>query len=56
MEMVDEAVQWARDPTEIIRLSRADQESFVQALISPPQPPPALKRAFARHKKLIRPE
>ncbi|WP_414040011.1 DUF1778 domain-containing protein [Acidithiobacillus sp. M4-SHS-6] len=32
----------------MIRLSLADQECFAQALLSPPQPAPALERAFAR--------
>jgi hypothetical protein len=35
---------------DIIRLSPADQERFAQALLSPPQPSPALKRALAHRK------
>ena len=38
---------------EDIRLSLADQECFAQALLSPPQPAPALERAFARRRKLL---
>ncbi|MBK7846252.1 MAG: DUF1778 domain-containing protein [Zoogloea sp.] len=43
----------AIEPAEVIRLSLADQECFAQALLSPPRPKPALKRAFARRRKLI---
>ena len=50
---VQEAAQNAIERTEIIRLSLADQERFAQALIAPPEAAPALKRAFARHRKLI---
>ena len=38
----------------VIRLSLADQECFAQALLSPPAPSAALKRAFARRSKLLR--
>jgi len=39
--------------TEVIRLSMADQESFARALLEPEKPSPALRRAFARRKKLL---
>lgn len=41
---------------QVIRLSLADQECFARALLSPPQPTPALERAFARRSKLLRAE
>ena len=44
------------EQAEVIRLSMADQECFAQALLSPPQPSPALKRAFDRRSKLLRTE
>jgi len=47
------AAQEAIETAEVIRLSLADQECFSQALLSPPRPKPALKRAFARRRKLI---
>lgn len=47
------AAQEAIETAEVIRLSLADQECFAQALLSPPCPKPALKRAFARRRKLI---
>jgi uncharacterized protein (DUF1778 family) len=53
---VQDAAQQAIAQSEVIRLSLADQECFAQALLSPPKPAPALKRAFARHRKLVRVE
>jgi len=50
---VQDAAQHAIAQSEVIRLSLADQECFAQALLSPPKPAPALKRAFARHRKLV---
>jgi uncharacterized protein (DUF1778 family) len=38
----------------VVRLSLADQECFAQALLSPPEPAPALKCAFERRRKLLR--
>lgn len=53
---VQDAAQRTIEQTEIIRLSLADQECFAQALLSPPNPSPALKRAFSRRDKLLRAE
>jgi uncharacterized protein (DUF1778 family) len=53
---VQDAAQRAIEQAEVIRLSLADQECFAQALLSPPQPAPALERAFARRNKLLRAE
>lgn len=50
---VQEAAQNAITDAEVIRLSLADQECFAQALLSPPKASPALKRAFARRRKLL---
>jgi uncharacterized protein (DUF1778 family) len=50
---VQEAAQQAIQEAGVLRLSLADQESFAQALLSPPKPNAAMKRAFARRKKLI---
>ncbi len=47
------AAQEAIETAEVVRLSLADQECFAQALLAPPRPAPALKRAFARRRKLI---
>lgn len=51
---VQDAAQRAIEQAEIIRLSLADQQCFAQVLLSPPRPSAALKRAFARHDKLLR--
>ena len=51
---VQEAAQQAIAQAEIIRLSLADQECFAQALLSPPPPAPALERAFAHRRNLLR--
>lgn len=50
---VQDAALRAIEQAEILRLSLADQECFAQALLSPPQPVPALERAFAHRRKLI---
>lgn len=50
---VQEAAQRAIEQASVIRLSLADQECFAQTLMSPPEPTPALKRAFARRNKLL---
>jgi uncharacterized protein (DUF1778 family) len=52
---VQEAAQRAIEQAEIIRLTLADQASFAEALLSPPEPNPALQRAFARRQKLLKP-
>jgi uncharacterized protein (DUF1778 family) len=44
-----EAARKAIEDMEIIRLSAADQRLVAQALSTPPEPAPALVRAFKRH-------
>ena len=51
---VQEAAQRAIEQAEVMRFSLEDQECFAQALLSPPEPTPALQRAFVRRKKLLR--
>ncbi len=53
---VQDAARHAIEQAEVIRLSLADQECFAQALLSPPKASPALERAFARRKMLLRSE
>jgi len=50
---VQQAAQHAIEQADVIRLTLADQECFAKALLSPPKPSPALKRAFTRRRKLI---
>ncbi len=51
---VQEAAQRAIEQAEVIRLSLADQQCFAQALLNPPEPAPAMLRAFAKHDKLLK--
>lgn len=53
---VQEAAQRALEEAEVIRLSLADQQRFAEAILSPPKPTAALRRAMARHNKLLRSE
>lgn len=50
---VQDAAQRAIEQSSVTRLSLSDQECFAAALLSPPVATPALKRAFARRKKLL---
>ena len=47
------AAQRAIAESQLLRLAAADQLRFAQALIAPPAPAPALKRAFTRRRALI---
>jgi len=49
-----EAANRTVEQTQIIRLSVEDQRAFAQAIINPPEPTPALRRAFRRHRELIK--
>lgn len=51
---VREAAQRAVEQAEVVRLTLEDQQCFAQALLSPPKPNAALKRAIARKRKLLR--
>ena len=49
-----DAAQKTISEVEVIRLSLAAQEQFVKLLLNPLAPSRALKKAFARHQKLVR--
>ena len=49
-----EAAQRTVAEIEVLRLSRAAQESFVNLLLNPPPLAPALKKAFERHGALVK--
>lgn len=51
---VQAAAHNAIEQAEVMRLSLANQEIFAQTLMSPPEPAPALQRAFDRRNKLLR--
>lgn len=53
---VQEAAQRAIAEAEIIRLSLEDQQRFADALLAPAEPAAPLRRAMARHDKLLRQE
>jgi uncharacterized protein (DUF1778 family) len=48
-----EAAEKTIAETQIIRLSVADQRQIAEALLDPPEPADALKRARQAHRKLI---
>lgn len=50
---VQDAAYRAIDQVEVLNLSCRDQEAFAQALIAPPAKSVAMKRAFARRRKLL---
>ncbi len=50
---VHEAARKAIEQAELVRLTVADQEAFARALLEPAKPNAALKRAFARSRKLL---
>lgn len=50
---VQEAAERRIEQAQLIRLSLDDQKAFADAILDPPEPTPALKRAFARHRDLL---
>jgi uncharacterized protein (DUF1778 family) len=48
-----EAARRTIEETHITRLSLEDQQRFVDLLLNPPEPSPALKRAAKAHRRLI---
>ncbi len=49
----DEAACRAIEQTEILRLSAEDQRQIAKAILNPPKPTPALRRAARRYRKLF---
>ena len=49
----DEAACRAIEQTEITRVSTEDQRQIAEALVNPPEPNSALKRAFERRRQLL---
>lgn len=50
---VSDAAQRAVADGDLVRLSLADQERFAKALLAPAAPTAAMKRAFARRRRLV---
>lgn len=51
---VQDAAQRAIEQSEVIRLSLVDQKCFAQAMLNPPEPVPAMQRAFVRRAELLK--
>jgi uncharacterized protein (DUF1778 family) len=49
-----EAAQRTVEDAHLVRLSVSDQERVAEMLLNPPEPTPAMKRAFKAHRDLIR--
>jgi uncharacterized protein (DUF1778 family) len=49
----EQAARKAVEDAQIIRLSHEDQLRFVEALLNPLSPAPAMQRAFDHHRRLI---
>ena len=47
-----EAAERRVEQAQMIRLSLADQRAFAESLLNPPEPAPALRRSFRRHREL----
>jgi uncharacterized protein (DUF1778 family) len=48
-----EAARETIEANEVIRLSVEDQQRFADAILTPPEPMPALRKAFERHRELF---
>lgn len=55
IDAVQAAARGAIERSQVIRLSIANQQAFANALISPPAPNEALKRAFEKRETLLKP-
>jgi uncharacterized protein (DUF1778 family) len=49
-----DAAQRAIEETQVIRLTLADQRALTDAILNPPEPTPALRRAQKTHRRLVR--
>jgi len=49
-----EAAERRVEQAQVIRLSLEDQRAFVEAILNPPEPTPSLRRAFARHREVVK--
>jgi uncharacterized protein (DUF1778 family) len=51
--VTSEAARQTIEATDIIRLSVNDQRLFAESLLNPPEPTPALRQAFEKHRELF---
>jgi uncharacterized protein (DUF1778 family) len=54
MTVAQEAAHRAIEETQMIRLSVEDQRLIAEALLNPPEPTAALRKAFEHHRRLIK--
>ena len=54
VEAAREAARKTIEEMQLIRLSVADQKAFADAILDPPAPNPALRRAAAAHRDLLK--
>lgn len=50
----ERAAMQAIEEAQVVRLSAEDQRRFVDALLDPPEPTPAMARAHAHRQRLVR--
>jgi uncharacterized protein (DUF1778 family) len=50
----ERAARQAIEEAQVVRLSADDQQRFVDALLDPPAPAPAMTRAHAHRRRLVR--
>ena len=55
VDAVQAAARGSIERSQLLRLSMANQQAFANALISPPAPNEALKRAFEKREALLKP-
>lgn len=48
-----QAAEQRVEQAQVMRLSLEDQRAFVEAILDPPEPSAALRRAFRRHRALV---
>ena len=53
VSVMQEAVQRVIEQRDVIKLSLEDQTRFANAILSPPEINPALKRALAKHRDMV---
>jgi uncharacterized protein (DUF1778 family) len=51
---IEEATARTIQLANVIELSPEDQLAIAEAILNPPEPSPALRRAFQRHRELIK--
>jgi uncharacterized protein (DUF1778 family) len=49
-----EAAHRTIEETQLIRISVADQRTLAEAILKPPAPTPALRRAAARYRRVVK--